>query len=116
MGKSVLREKSYRFAIRIISLARLLQEGKKEFILSKQLLRSGTSIGAMMSEAEYAESRADFAHKLSIALKEASETRYWIQLLDDSGYIADEGLLKGLHSDCGELIAMLIATVKKVKK
>lgn len=75
--KNVIKEKSYGFAIRIVHLYKYLSECKKEFVLSKQLLRSGTAIGALVSEAEQAESKADFIHKMSIALKEANESNYW---------------------------------------
>ncbi len=81
MGKSVLKEKSYSFAIRIVKLNQFLCEERKEFILSKQILRSGTAIGALVREAEFGESKADFRSKMSIALKEANETDYWLNLL-----------------------------------
>jgi len=81
MKENVVRDKSFAFAIRIVRLSRYLAENKKEFILSKQILRSGTSVGALIREADHAESKADFIHKLSVALKEANETDYWIELL-----------------------------------
>jgi four helix bundle protein len=87
MGKSILRDKSYLFAIRIVKLSQFLQTDKKEFVLSKQVLRSGTAIGALVKEAEYAQSNADFIHKLHIALKEANETEYWLSILFDTDYI-----------------------------
>ena len=80
-------DKSYSLALRIIKLYQYLKDEKKEFVLSKQVLRSGTSIGAQVREAKFAQSRADFISKLSIALKEANETLYWLELLHDSGYI-----------------------------
>jgi four helix bundle protein len=86
LGESVLKEKSYDFALRIVNLNKYLQL-HKEFVLSKQVLRSGTAIGAMVSEAKFAQSKADFVNKLSIALKEANETSYWLELLKDSKYI-----------------------------
>jgi len=78
MGSDTVRELSYKFALRIIILVKILQEEKKEYFLSKQLMRSGTAIGALVREAQFAESSADFIHKLSIALKEANETEYWL--------------------------------------
>lgn len=98
--ENVLKDKSYHFALKIISLCRRLQ-AENEYILSRQLLRSGTSVGALIEEANQAESRADFIHKLSIANKEANESKYWIRLLIDSKIIElknDEGLL----TDCVE--------------
>ena len=85
MKKNVIRDKSFAFALRIIKMYQFLCDNKREFILSKQLLRSGTSIGAMVREAEHAESKADFIHKMAIAQKEANETDYWIELLFKSG-------------------------------
>ncbi len=81
MKENIVKNKSYQFAIRIVNLYKYLIVDKKEFVLSKQLLRSGTAIGALIREGEHAESNADFIHKLSIALKEANETSYWIELL-----------------------------------
>ena len=87
MKKNVIKEKSFSFALEVIQIYKKLSSEKKEFIMSKQLLRSGTSIGANIREAEYAQSKADFINKLSIALKEANEADYWIELLHISGYI-----------------------------
>jgi four helix bundle protein len=81
MKENVVKDKSFAFALRIVKLYQFLSEQKREFVLSKQLLRSGTAIGALVREAEQAESRADFVHKMSIALKEANESEYWIELL-----------------------------------
>lgn len=114
MGKSVLKEKSYSFAIRIVKLSRCLQAEKKEFVLSKQLLRSGTAIGALIREAEFGQSKADFANKMSIALKEANETDYWLSILRDTEYI-EETIFQSLEADIKELIAMLVSTVKTSK-
>lgn len=86
VSKNIIKEKSFDFALRIIELTKLLVEAK-EFVLSKQLLRSGTAIGALVREAEHAESKADFIHKMSIAQKEANETDYWIELLYKSDYL-----------------------------
>ena len=114
MGKSILRDKSYLFAIRIVKLSQLLQTDKKEFVLSKQVLRSGTAIGALVREAEFAQSKADFIHKLHIALKEANETEYWLSILFDTNYI-EKSLSESLIADCKELIALLVSSIKTLK-
>jgi len=115
MRHDLLGDKSYEFAIQVVKLARLLQEDRKEYVLSKQLLRSGTSIGALIREAEFAQSRADFANKMSIALKEANETEYWLSLLKDTGMISADRFSQ-LHPPCRELVKMLAATVKTTKR
>lgn len=97
-----VEEKSFQFAIRIVNLYRHFTDTKKEFVLSKQLLRCGTSIGANIAEAEQAQSRADFVSKLSIALKEASETDYWIRLLEATNYLSKEKCTS-LLEDCREI-------------
>ena len=109
-----MRDKSYQFAIRIVKLAQYLQTEKKEFVLSKQLLRSGTSIGALIREAEFGQSKPDFISKLNIALKEANETEYWILLLKDTAFI-DEIKYESIINDNTELIKMLIASIKTAK-
>lgn len=114
MKENVLRTKSYSFAIRIVRLSQHLQNEKKEFVLSKQILRSGTAIGALIREAEYGQSKTDFIHKLTIALKEANETEYWINILKDTNYI-DGKLFESLINDCTELIKLLIASIKTAK-
>lgn len=111
--KGILDKKSFAFAIRIVKLNKYLVEIKKEFVLSKQLLRSGTSIGANIAEAQYAQSKADFGAKMYIALKEANETRYWIQLLEATEFISSEEK-NSILDDCNELINMLVATCKTV--
>jgi len=115
MKNSILKDKSYAFAIRVVKLSQFSQSQKKEFILSKQILRSGTSIGALIREAEFGQSKLDFIHKMSIALKEANETEYWISILKDTDYI-DSTMYKSLISDCKECIAMLVSTLKTSKK
>ena len=115
MSKSILRDKSYNFAIRIVKLSRFLMDEKREFVLSKQVLRSGTAIGALIREAEFAQSKADFVSKMSMALKETSETDCWISILKDTGFI-NQDQFGSLHVDCRELLAMLISTVKTGKK
>jgi four helix bundle protein len=103
------------FALRIIQLVQYLQIEKKEYVLSKQILKSGTSIGALIREAEFGQSKKDFINKLSISLKEANETEYWLNLLHDSKYI-DKDLYLSLQSDCKELIAMLVSSIKTSKQ
>ncbi len=107
---SLLHTKSYAFALRIIRMTRHLREQKQEYILSKQVIRSGTAIGALIRESEFAQSPADFMSKLSIALKEANETDYWLNLLKDSEYI-DEQSFESIAAECGELIALLITSI-----
>ena len=112
--KSILTEKSYAFAVRIVNMSRFLSSEEKEFILAKQVLRSGTAIGALVKESKRAESKADFSHKLNIALKEAEETLYWLSLLKDTSYI-DEKIYESMANDCKELVAMLVASIKTTK-
>ena len=106
--------KSFSFAVRIVKLCKYLAEGKTEFILSKQLLRSGTSIGANVAEAQQAQSRADFISKLCIALKEASETDYWLRLLHATDYLSDTEYTS-IIGDCQELEKMLTSIIKSSK-
>lgn len=115
MKESILKEKSYAFAIRIVKLSQFLQSEKKEFVLSKQILRSGTAIGALIREAEYGQSKTDFVHKLSIGLKEANETEYWLSILKDTDYIEDK-LFVSLLNDCKEILRLLIASIKTAKQ
>ena len=114
MKENIIKLKSFDFALRIVKLYQFLAEQKKEFVLSKQLLRSGTAIGAMIRESEHAESKSDFIHKLSIALKEANETEYWIELLYKSGFI-DEKSFQSIQKDIEELLKLLIAIIKTSK-
>jgi four helix bundle protein len=109
-----LREKSYAFALRIVNLCRTLMDEKREFVLSKQLLRSGTSIGANIAEANQAQSRSDFIHKLSIAHKESFETEYWLMLLRDSDYLNSDEAEPLIDSVC-ELQRILTASIKTSK-
>ena len=113
-SKSPLREKSYLFAIRIVKLSQSLVAVQKEYVLSRQVLRSGTAIGALIRESEFAASKADFINKLTVSLKEANETEYWLMLLHDTGYLSKEEF-EGLQFECKELIAMLVASVKTSK-
>ena len=109
-----VEEKSFHFAVRIIKLCKYLQENKKEYILSKQLLRSGTSIGANIMESQQAQSRADFISKLSIALKEAVETNYWLRLLQATEYLSDTEYTSAI-TDCRELEKLLTAIIKTTR-
>ncbi len=111
---SILEQKSFQFAIRIINLYKHLRSIKKEYTLSKQLLRSGTSIGANIAEAQQAQSRADFVSKLSIALKETTETKYWLRLMAATDYLSAQEY-QSIFSDCVELEKMLVSSIKTVK-
>lgn len=103
--ENIIEIKSYQFAIDIVKIFRTLTDGKQEFILSKQLLRSGTSIGANIKEAEQAQSKADFLSKMNIALKEENETSYWLKLLKDTNFLSEVDFQKLNHS-CEELISI----------
>src|SRR5581483_8879425 len=103
MAENTVKDKSYKFAVRIVSLYKYLVNEKKEYVLSRQVLRSGTSIGANIKEATQAESRADFTHKMAIALKEASETEYWLELLKETDFLNQENY-DSLQADCQELL------------
>ena len=111
--KSLMQDKSYAFAVRIVKCSKLLNENK-EFVLSKQLLRSGTAVGALLREAEFAQSTADFINKQSIGLKEANETIYWLDLLHDTDYLESK-LFESIQADCKEIVAMLVSSIKKLK-
>ncbi len=111
---NLIADKSYSFALDIVRVCRMLAEEKKEYILSKQLLRSGTAIGALVREAEHAESKRDFTHKMNIALKEANESEYWLNLLKDSGFLKME-IYTNLHDKCVELIRISASIVKTSK-
>ena len=114
MSESILKNKSYDFALRTIKLYKYLVDEKREYVLSKQLLRSGTSIGANIEEANQAQSRADFVHKLSVAHKEAFETNYWLRLLRDSE-ILEQRFAVSLLEDCEEIQRMLTSSIKTTK-
>ena len=111
---NIIEQKSFEFAVRIVNLYKHLSETKKEFVLSKQLLRSGTSIGANVAEAEQAQSTPDFVSKMSIALKEASETKYWIRLLASTSYLTEVETVSILN-DCVELEKILVSIIKSSK-
>ena len=114
MAKSVLASKSLAFAIKVVEHVKSLQNEKNEMIMSKQILRSGTSIGANIHEALYAQSKADFVSKLSISLQEASETSYWLPLLEKTGYLSQTDY-KSIKADVDELMRMIIASLKTIK-
>ncbi|MEO7293026.1 MAG: four helix bundle protein [Ginsengibacter sp.] len=114
MKQNIVAEKSITFALRIVKAYKFLCNEKKEYVLSKQLLRSGTAIGAVIRESEHAESKADFIHKLSIALKEANETDYWLFILKESNYITKAEYVS-LGNDCQELLKLLASIVKTTK-
>ena len=113
--ENLIVDKSKSFAVRIIRLYQHLTSDKKEFVLSKQILRSGTSIGANVKEAARAQSKADFISKMQIALKEASETEHWIELLQETDYITEKAGTS-LISDCKELLKMITAIIKTAKE
>lgn len=112
---NVVKDKSMAFSLRVIKASRFLTEERNEHILSKQLLRSGTAIGALIREAEFAESKKDFVHKLTIALKETNETEYWLILLKESDYISSESF-DSIIKDCRELMKLLISIIKSSKQ
>ena len=114
MKDNIILSKSKSFAVRIVRLCRYLQEEKREFVLSKQLLRCGTSIGANVHEGKYAQSAGDFISKNSIALKEAAETEYWLELLHTTGYIT-QAEYDSIAADCSELVRLLSSIVKTTK-
>ena len=111
---NIIVEKSKNFAIRIVKLYKYLNEEKKEYVLSKQLLRSGTSIGANVKEAVRAQSKADFTAKMSIALKEASESEYWLELLHETDYLTEQQF-ESIYADCKDLIKILMSIVKSAR-
>jgi len=113
--ENILKDKSYVFALRVVKLAQYLNTNKKEYVLSKQVLRSGTAIGALVSEAEFAQSKPDFINKLSIGLKEANETYYWLKLLHEGEYIS-EIMFDSIKPQTKELIKLLVTSIKTAKK
>lgn len=115
MKESILANKSFDFAIRIVNLYKHLTDNQKEYVISKQILRSGTAIGALQSEACFAESKADFIHKFGIAQKECNETMYWLNLLYRSQYV-DLKQFESLNHDAVELMKMITSTILTVKK
>ena len=114
MKENVVKNKSFAFSVRVIKLYQFLCEQKKEYVLSKQLLRSGTSVGAMVREAEHAETKTDFKHKMGIAQKEINETIYWLELLKETNYITKEQF-ESINSDAVEIIKLITAILKSTK-
>ncbi len=112
---NIIEDKSFGFAVRIVRLYQYLTESKKEFVLSKQLLRSGTSIGANVSEAQKGQSKADFNMKMNIALKEANETEYWIRLLRETDYLSEREF-NSIEPEIKEIIAILVSICKETNK
>jgi len=115
MNSGAIQAKSFAFAIRIVRLYKYLCAEKKEYVLSKQLLRSGTAIGALVREAEQAESKTDFIHKLAIALKEANETEYWLLLMRETAFL-ETAAFESIHQDAVELLKLLTSIIKTSKK
>ncbi|MCK0162033.1 four helix bundle protein [Allomuricauda sp. F6463D] len=114
-NQNIIHKKSFDFALEIVRMAKYMEKEQKEFVLSRQLLRSGTAIGALVREAEHAESKKDFIHKMSIALKEANETRYWMDLLSKSGLIGNLDSTKA-DNEIEQIIRLLAAIVKSSKR
>lgn len=114
MKENILKDKSFLFAVRIVNLYKFLKKQHGEYIISQQLIRSGTSIGAIVREAEHAQSIKDFIHKLSIGLKEANESKYWLELLFATDFITKK-MYESLNTDCEELLKLLTASVKTSK-
>jgi len=114
MRENVVKNKSFAFAVRVVRLYQFLCEQKKEFVLSKQLLRSGTSVGAMIREAEHAETKNDFKHKMGIAQKEINETIYWLELLKETDYLSSEQF-ESIYTDAVEIIKLITAILKSAK-
>lgn len=112
--ENVLKTKSFDFAVRIVNLYKFLKKEYNEFVISQQVVASGTAIGALIREAEHAESTKDFLHKLNIGLKEANESKYWLDLLSATAFI-DKRMYESLNKDCEELLKLLIASVKTTK-
>src|SRR5690554_4534700 len=114
MKENIVKNKSFSFAIRIVKTYQFLIGEKKEFVLSKQLLRSGTSVGAMIREAEHAETKKDFIHKMGLAQKEINETIYWLELLRETEYLTEEHF-DSLNEDAIEIIKLATAILRKAK-
>lgn len=114
MRENIVKTKSFAFAVRIVKLYQYLCLDKKEFVLSKQLLRSGTSVGAMIREAEHSESKADFIHKMAISQKEINETIYWLELLKETDYLTAEQF-ESINSEAVEIIKLITTIIKSIK-
>jgi len=114
MNESILKTKSFKFAVRIVNLYKHLCDNKREFVLSKQILRSGTSVGANIREAEHSEGKADFVHKMAISQKEINETIYWLELLQATEYISKQEF-ESINAYAVEIIKMLTSSIKTAK-
>ncbi len=114
MKENVVKVKSFFFAVKVVKLYQYLCTERKEFVLSKQLLRSGTSVGAMVREAEHAESKTDFKHKMGIAQKEINECIYWLELLKETDYLTQEQFER-IHTDASEIIKLITSIIKTTK-
>ena len=114
MKENIVKDKSFDFAVRIVKLYQFLIDNKKEFVLSKQLLRSGTSVGAMIRESEFAESKSDFIHKLAIAQKEINESLYWMELLQKTNYLTINQF-NSINNDAVEIIKLITSIIKTSK-
>lgn len=115
MKDNIIKNKSFALAVRVVKLYQFLQSEKKEFVISKQLLRSGTAVGALVREAEQAESSKDFIHKFAIALKEANESVYWLELLKETDYI-DLKMYESINTDFIECLKLLTSIIKSTKQ
>lgn len=114
MKRNIIKDKSFAFAVRIVKLYQYLVSDKKEYVLSKQLLRSGTSVGAMVREAEHAETKKDFVHKMAIAQKEINESIYWLELLQKTNFLTIEQF-ESLNTDATEIIKLITTIIKTTK-
>jgi len=115
MADGIVKDKSKKFALRIIKLYKHLSDDKREFVMSKQLLRCGTSIGANICEADHAMSKKEFVAKMNISLKEAAESEYWLELLYESEYIT-QSEFASMNKDCGEIKGLLISIIRTANK
>ncbi|MTK53075.1 four helix bundle protein [Paludibacter sp.] len=115
MRENIVMVKAYAFALRIVKAYKFLYQDQHEFVMSKQLLRSGTAIGALIKESEHAQSKADFINKMNVALKEANETEYWLMLLHDSDFMNDN-VFTSIITDCREIVRLLISIVRSSKE
>src|SRR5690554_2886566 len=115
MKENIVKDKSFKFAIRIVRLYQFLVAQKKELVLSKQLLRSGTAVGALVREAEHAETKKDFIHKMAIAQKEINETIYWLELLKETEYLKKDQF-ESINQDAVEIIKLITSIIKSAKQ
>ena len=114
MKENIVKDKSFKFAVRVVKLYKYLVDEKREFVLAKQMLRSGTAVGAMVREAEHAESKLDFIHKMAIAQKEINETLYWLELLKTTDYLNEEQY-SSINNDAIEIIKLITSIIKTTK-